>query len=53
MGDAGECVGIPQQRFGLGEPFVGECRVGAAGPEQVQDRIAVPAVKIWSLRFDD
>ncbi|MCY4371791.1 MAG: hypothetical protein OXF41_20760 [bacterium] len=49
VGDAGECVGVPQQRFGLGAPFVDECRAGAVGSGQVEDRVAVATVKVWAL----
>ena len=31
MGNAGERVGVPQQWFGLGAPFVGECSAGVGG----------------------
>ena len=44
VGYAGERVGVPQEWFGLGAPFVGECRAGVVGLERVQDRVAVATV---------
>ncbi len=38
VGDAGECVGVPQQRFGLGAPFVGECRAVAWKESRIVSR---------------